>query len=701
MKQVLQDLKRGQTIIEETPAPLARQGQLRIATTLSLVSAGTERMLVDFARGGVISKARQQPEKVRQALQKVRTDGLIATAEAIRSKLDQPMALGYCNVGRVIDAKIDGFVVGDRVVSNGRHAEIVVVPKHLCAKIPAQVSDEEAAFTVLGAIGLQGVRLAQPTLGETFVVSGLGLIGLLTVQILHANGCRVLGIDSDPARLALARTFGASTVDLAAGEDPLAKATAFSNGRGVDGVILTLATDSDAPISQAAQMCRQRGRIVLVGVTGLKLNRADFYEKEISFQVSCSYGPGRYDVAYEDGGQDYPLGFVRWTEQRNFEAVLGLMASGRLDVRPLISHRFEITNAQRAYDVIAGAEKSLGVLLTYPSKDAPPTSTSVDLSAPKATGAVSLGVIGAGNYSGRVLINAFKASGAGLCSIASASGVTAVHFGRKYGFSSAVSNPELILADPNITAVCIATRHDSHATYVEQALDGGKHVFVEKPLCVTAAELERIGALASLPGAPVLTVGFNRRFAPMVVKTKALLATTNEPASFVMTVNAGPIPNAHWTQDLTAGGGRILGEACHFIDLLRYLAAAPVTTMTAAGLTRAGGPPRTDVATLTLTFENGSFGVINYLSNGHKSYPKERLEVFTSGKVLLLDNFRKLTGHGWGRFTGMSSLRQDKGQIECARAFVSAAQGQAPAPIPLDEILEVSRLSIEAAELCD
>jgi len=371
MKQILQDLSSGNTLLEDVPAPQGRAGHMRIMTSASLISAGTERMLVDFARGSLLSKAMQQPDRVREVLQKARTDGIASTLEAVRSKLGQPLALGYCNVGRVLETGtgITDFAPGDRVVSNGKHAEIVVVPHRLCARIPDNVDDESAAFTVLGAIALQGVRLANPTLGEAFVVTGLGLVGLLTVQLLQAQGCRVLGIDTDHDRLEAARQMGAETVDLSRGENPLDKAGIFSRGRGVDGVLLTLSTDSSEPLSQAARMCRKRGRIVLVGVAGLDIDRADFYEKEISFQVSCSYGPGRYDPAYEEKGQDYPMGFVRWTEQRNFEAVLDMMSAGSLDVAPLITHRFAIGEAAKAYDVLASGEKSLGILLTYSDAD--------------------------------------------------------------------------------------------------------------------------------------------------------------------------------------------------------------------------------------------------------------------------------------------------------------------------------------------
>jgi predicted dehydrogenase/threonine dehydrogenase-like Zn-dependent dehydrogenase len=706
VKQVLQDLKSGRTVVAEVPAPKVRAGCLRIATSVSLVSAGTERMLVEFARGSLVSKARQQPERVKEAIQKVATDGLVSTVQAIRSKLDQPMLLGYCNVGQVLEvgAGVKGFRVGDRVVSNGSHAEVVVAPQNLAARVPDEVASEHAAFTVLGAIALQGARLAEPTLGESFVVVGLGLIGLMAVQILRANGCRVLGLDLDPERLALARKLGAETV--APGVDPVEAALAFSRGRGADGVLLTLSTSDSKPVSQAARMCRKRGRIVLVGVTGLEINRADFYEKELSFQVSCSYGPGRYDPAYEEKGQDYPVGFVRWTEQRNFEAVLDLMASGRLDVAPLITHRFGIEDAPTAYDVLSSGEKSIGILIEYPKREPQAAigeaaeTVRLRAPAPARAGAVRMGFIGAGAYSSRTLVQAFKQAGAELRTIVSAGGVSATHYGRKFGFDQAAADAEAILADPEIDAVCIATRHDSHAAYVKVALAAGKHVFVEKPLCLTLKELAAIEAAQAASGR-LLMVGFNRRFAPMVVKAKARLAATPGPKSFVMMVNAGYVPAEHWAQDPAAGGGRLLGEGCHFIDLLRHLAGAPVTDFDVASLTAPGGPPRPDTAVIRLSFADGSIGVINYFANGAKAFPKERLEVFAAGRILAIDNYRRLLGYGVPSFRTVRALTQDKGQAGCARAFLQAIRTGSDAPIPLDEIIEVSRLSIAVADRAD
>jgi predicted dehydrogenase/threonine dehydrogenase-like Zn-dependent dehydrogenase len=659
-------------------------------------------MVVDFARGSLIAKAQQQPERVSKALQKIQTDGLFSTVDAVRSKLDQPVALGYCNVGRVIETGADEFRVGDRVVSNGSHAEVVVVPRMLCARIPDGVDDESATFTILGSIALQGVRLAMPTLGEAFAVMGLGLIGLLSVQILRANGCNVLGIDTDPERLDLARRFGAEVVDLSRDEDPLACSARFSRGRGVDGVLVAASTKSSEPISLAARMCRHRGRIVLVGVTGLELNRSDFYEKEITFQVSCSYGPGRYDYAYEEQGHDYPIGLVRWTEQRNFEAVLDMIASGKLDARPLISHRFAIEKAANAYDVLSSKERSLGILINYAPGDLPSRlNTRIDIAPDqrRKLGQATLGCIGAGNYAGRVLLDAFKEAGAALHTIVSANGVSAAYYGRKFGFRQVGSEASTAIDDANIDAVCIATRHDSHAKFVRAALAANKHVFVEKPLCVTLEELAEIESdlKRRAHGGPLLTVGFNRRFAPMVTKAKSLLESVAEPKSFVMTVNAGSVPGDHWTQTPEMGG-RILGEACHFIDLLRHLAGSPIKFFDVIKME--GLPGLTsDTAVITLRFADGSIGVLNYFANGHRAIPKERLEVYCAGRVLLLDNYRRLAAWGWQRGSGMRSWKQDKGQLGCTRAFVSALKTGGPPPIPLEEILEVSRVSIEIASL--
>ncbi|MFC4313373.1 bi-domain-containing oxidoreductase [Steroidobacter flavus] len=707
MRQILQSLANGRTEVAEVPAPRAPRNGVSIRTTRSLISAGTERMLVDFGRSGWLEKARQQPDRVRQVLQKARTDGLLQTIDAVRSKLDQPLPLGYCNVGVVVEAgaEANGFSVGDRVVSNGAHAEVVAVPRNLCARIPPNVSDDAAAFTVLGAIALQGIRLAAPTLGERFVVTGLGLIGLMAVQLLRANGCKVLGIDPDPAKAALAREFGADVVALDKGEDPLAVAAAFSSGQGVDGVIITAATSSNEPVSQGAKMCRQRGRIILVGVAGLDLDRADFYTKELSFQVSCSYGPGRYDPQYEEAGQDYPFGFVRWTEQRNFEAVLDMMAAGSLNVTSLITHRFAFDQAPAAYELLAaGGQPYLGILLEYaerPEQELRVRTVQLNASG-AATSAPRVAFIGAGNYAGRVLIPAFKETSARMQGISSGKGVTAAHFGRKYGFASITTDSETLLSSPDVDAVVIATRHDSHAHFVCKALQAGKHVFVEKPLAIAQEQLTQIANAWEAAGSggtrPQVMVGFNRRFAPQVQRMKSLLGGVREPKSVMITVNAGAIPRNHWTQDPAVGGGRVIGEGCHFIDLARFLVAQPIVESSVRSMGGNGLPVEDDNVAITLGFADGSWATIQYLANGHRAFPKERIEVFCAGRILQLDNFRRLRGEGWSGFSGMNLWRQDKGQQQCAAAFVRALESGAPAPIPFEELLEVSRVSIELGE---
>lgn len=708
MKQILQDMGNGTTYIAEAPTPHASANTLLIHSTVSLISAGTERMLVDFGRASYIQKARQQPERVRMVLDKVRNDGLMSTVEAVRSKLAQPLPLGYCNVGVVSEAgkNVGGFKPGDRVVSNGSHADVVRVSKNLCARIPDAVDDDSAAFVVVASIGLQGIRLAQPTLGECVVVTGVGLIGLLTVQLLRAQGCRVLAIDFDEAKLALARRFGAATCNPSTGEDPIAAGMAFSAGEGVDAVIITASTKSNDPMRQAAQMSRKRGRIVLVGVTGLELNRADFYTKELSFQVSCSYGPGRYDPTYEEEGIDYPLGFVRWTEQRNFEAVLGMMASGQLDVKPLITHRFDFDDAPSAYTLLTEDKRALGIMLDYKRDAENRDVRKVSLSElPQSFNRARpvLGFIGAGNYASRMLIPAFKAAGAQFHTIVTSGGVNGVIHGSRAGFAEASTETSAVYANSDINTAVIVTRHDSHARLIEEALAAGKHVFVEKPLALSLEELQGVQAAyqkAHESGSgPQLMVGFNRRFAPQVLKMKSLLTPISQPKSFLMVMNAGAIPANHWTQNRTTGGGRIIGEACHMIDLMRFLAGSPVVSVQALRMGDAPGVEiAEDKASITLGFADGSFGTIMYLANGSNSFPKERVEVFAAGRVLQLDNFRKLHGFGWSQFKKMNLWKQDKGQYACAIAFLNAI-GDGKSAIPIEEIFEVSRVTIEAAEL--
>lgn len=711
MRQVFQNLDDGTTAVVDVPAPQVTAGHVLVRTRASVISAGTERMLVEFSRASVLEKARQQPEKVKQVLDKITTDGLAPTIQAVRSQLGQPIALGYANAGAVlaVGAGVHDVSPGDVVASNGPHAEVVAVPRNLVVRLPSArdgtpLPPEHGAFAPIGAIALQGVRLTQPTLGERFVVTGLGLVGLLTVQLLRAHGCHVLGIDLERSRLDRAEAFGATTVDLAAGMDPVSAAAAFSGTDGVDGVVIAAATKSSDPVRQAAQMCRRRGRIVLVGVTGLALRRADFYDKELSFQVSCSYGPGRYDPDYEDKGHDYPLGFVRWTAGRNFRAFLELVADGRVDLDPLITHRFAIDDAPAAYAALTDADGALGVALTYPQAEVAPDDPALrrdvtlrtDVSSVR-RGVGRVAVIGAGNYTRQALLPALKDTPAALDTIVSRRGATAAQAARDFGFARASTDTDSVLADVTIDSVIVTTRHDTHADLTLRALRAGKHVFVEKPLAIDREELddvaELVNELADGGAGPLLMVGFNRRFAPLTVTMKRLLDTVAQPKMVVATVNAGPVPADHWTQDPQVGGGRVVGEACHSIDLIRHLVGAPITEVRSSFLETT---PR-DTASIQLSFEDGSIGTVHYVATGSKRFPKERVEAFAGGRVLQLDNFRTLRGFGWPDFKRQRVRVQDKGHAAGLAAFIRALQTGGPPPIPVAELFEVSSASLEAA----
>lgn len=701
MKQILQSLGSGETMLEEVPVARASGPNLVVGTRASVVSAGTERMLVDFGRGSLLQKARAQPDKVKQVLDKVRTDGVGPTFEAVRSKLDQPIPLGYCQAGEVLEVgpSARGFARGDRVVTNGPHAEVVRVPWTLAARIPDGVPFDVAAFTPLAAIGLQGLRLAAPTLGETVVVYGLGLIGLLTVQLARASGCRVIGIDRVPERLELARGFGAETVDGGGDVDVVGAVEHLTGGVGADMVLLTLATDSDEPIHAAAGMTRKRGRVVLVGVTGLRLRRDDFYRKEITFQVSCSYGPGRYDPEHEEGGVDYPLPFVRWTEARNFQAVLALMASGQLDPRPLVTHRFPFQRAVEAYDVVTGAEPGLGIVLEYPDRDSETVAgeRTVTLTpAPRVSGKGVLGCIGAGNFAARVLIPSFASAGATLHTVASSGGTSAAIMGRRQRFLQATTDTDALLANPDIDTVVIATRHDTHGRLVVRALEAGKHVYVEKPLALKDVEIDAIEEALAASGRH-LCVGFNRRFAPAIQEARRLLAGRSGPLVVTLTVNAGALPPDHWAHDPTVGGGRLVGEGCHFLDLARYLVGAPIEELRVT-TARAGADPVEDVSLVQVAFADGSIASIQYLANGNKAFPKERVELFWDGRVLRIDNFRSIEGWGVNPRNPGFIRSQDKGHDAMAQAFLAAVRGEAPPPIPRDEVLEVARWVLRMGE---
>lgn len=699
MKQVLQHLRSGQLEVAEVPCPVVRSGHLLIQTTRTLISAGTERMLVEFGKASLIAKARSQPDKVKQVLDKIKTDGLMPTLEAVFNRLDEPLPLGYCNAGVVLAAGpgVQGFVPGDHVVSNGSHAEVVSVPQNLCAKVPAGVSDDHAAFTVLASIGLQGIRLLQPTLGERFIVYGMGLIGLLSVQLLRAHGCEVLGVDISADRLALAERYGAKTVNTAAGGDVIAAAGAWTDGRGVDGVLITASAPTDEIMHQSAQACRKRGRLVLVGVVGLNLKRADFYDKELTFQVSCSYGPGRYDDLYEQRGQDYPYGFVRWTEQRNFEAVLDCMRAGRVQVDELITNRFPIVEAPAAYEVISNDKQALGVLLEYPQEIRRETKVAVTQQPAAAVGTPTFGVIGAGNFSKMTLMPALKAAGTRVGVIADLNSAAAFHVARKFGVASAVTEYRAILDDLAVNGVFIVVGHNLHAKFVCECLAAGKHTFVEKPLAMSQEEMDQVReAVRNAPNLHLM-VGFNRRFSPHIVRARQLLAGRSEPLAMNMTVNAGCIPPNVWVHDPVLGGGRIIGEGCHFLDLLSFMADSPITTVAAVQM-GPGVPVRQDKMSITLGFADGSVGTVNYYANGAKNYPKERLEVFSDNRVLVVDNFRRTYGYGFKGFTSFKTSRQDKGHHAQFAEFTRRVAAGGEPLIPFDQLERVTLASMAAVE---
>ena len=719
MLQLIQNLKSGETVLETVPAPQVRAGQVLIRTRRTLVSLGTERMLVDFGKANLLSKARQQPDKVKQVIEKIQSDGLIPTLEAVFRKLDQPLPLGYCHVGEVVavGVGITDIAVGDRVASNGQHAEMVCVPRNLVAKIPDSVTDEQAAFTVIGAIGLQGIRLINPTMGETIVVVGLGLIGLLTAQLLRLNGCRVIGLDLDERKLTLARQFGIETLNPAA-TDVVKAITDLTGGIGADGVLITASTKSDEVMTQAARMSRKRGRIVLVGVVGLNLSRADFFEKELTFQVSCSYGPGRYDADYEQAGHDYPLAFVRWTENRNFQTILHLLSTGQLQVDPLITEVVPLADYQQIYGQMGGSQTgsgSIASLLSYPdtpeanARFSERTGTLVTLREPLMAASLAatagvVGIIGAGNFTGSTLVPALQKAGATLQTIVSANGLSGTLLAKKHGIAQSSTNYQDVLTDPAIDLCVITTRHNNHAKLVVEALQAGKHVFVEKPLAIYEAELAGVIAAQQAThqatdqsGGRMVLVGFNRRFSPTARKAKALLGGEGSgavPMNVIATMNAGAIPANSWVHDRAVGGGRILGEACHYVDLITYLTGSRVT---AVCMNAMGQNPSeiSDSASILLRYENGATGVINYFANGSKAYAKERVEVFSQERTLVLDNFKSLKGYGFRGFSSMSG-GQDKGHTEQFRQLVTSIRTGGTPLIPFADIVNTTAASLAA-----
>ncbi|MBI4733195.1 MAG: bi-domain-containing oxidoreductase [Chloroflexi bacterium] len=705
MKQLLQNMKTGKTSIEEVPVPTPRAGQALVKVAASLVSAGTERMVVEFAEKSLVGKARSRPDLVRQVVDKMKRDGVVPTIQAAFNRLDQPIPLGYSSAGTIVALGdgMDGFKVGQRVACAGGnyavHAEYNVIPRNLLTPLPDSVDFESAAFTTLGAIALHGFRLAEPQLGENVAIIGMGLLGLLAGQLATAAGCRVLGIDTNPQRVSLASSLG---LDACVRNQAVDSAQAFTANRGFDVVLICADTSSHDPVELAAVIARDRARIVATGAVGLTFPRKIYYEKELSFVNSRSYGPGRYDPAYEEAGHDYPIGYVRWTEGRNFQAVVDLLASGKLQVQPLLTHRFPIEKAPEAYEVITGKKKQpfLGVLLTYPQdvSGAPVTRVTFPVRPTRDTGkhgTIKLGVLGAGLFANATLLPAIKKNaGVELVGIASAGGLHAQDSARKFGFAYATSSDDEILNDPNINTIAILTRHDLHADLVIKALQAGKNVFVEKPLAINNGQLDAIAGATR--ESLLLTVGFNRRFAPLSAELSKFLADCREPLYMHYRVNAGYIPLTHWTHDPAQGGGRIIGEGCHFVDFLTFLAGAAPISVTAHALPD-NGKYREDNVSMTFTFPDGSLGVVDYLANGDKSFPKERVEVFCGGRIAVLDDFRALEMVHDGRRT-LIKKAQDKGWRDEWAAFARAIRDGGQPPIPYEQLVGVTRATFAAIE---
>jgi polar amino acid transport system substrate-binding protein len=711
MKQVLQNMKTGAVTVADVPAPALQRGRVLVRAVRSLISAGTERMKVELGRKSLLGKARERPDLVRQVVQKAKQEGLANTYNAVRAKLETDAPLGYSAAGVVVGvgADVQGFRVGERVACAGHpfaaHAEVLSVPQNLCVRLPDAVDFDAGAFGTLGAIALQGVRLAAPTLGEACVVIGLGLLGQLTVQLLKAHGCRVFGVDLDEGRNALARAHGADAA-AAPDEEIAQRIQAWTRGRGADAVIITAATRTNQPVELAGRISRLKGRVVAVGLVGMDVPRELYYERELSLHVSMSYGPGRYDAEYEERGHDYPFAYVRWTEGRNIEAFLDALAAGSVRVAHLITHRFPIEQGARAYELIAGDGKQahLGVLLEYAHER--PLEARIELRASdKRTvatraraGVVRVGLIGAGSYARKFLLPQLQAAGAELHAIATASGVSARDVGAKYGFSYCATQAEEVINDAAVNLVVIATRHDTHARLAAAALRAGRHVFVEKPLALSDEELDDVSAAASATEAQLL-VGFNRRFAPLARRAQEFFADVRAPLSIVYRVNAGRIARDHWIQDARTGGGRIVGEVCHFIDLMQFLTGALTVRVFAESVAAQNREiVADDSVVITLRFSDGSNGTIAYLAEGDTALAKERIEIFGAGRTFVLDDFRRATLYRNGREEQTKQRGQDKGQTNEVRALCAMVRGDAPAPIALADLIATTRATFRIRE---
>lgn len=705
MKQVIQNLRNGFLKVESVPAPPVSQGRVLVANRFSLISPGTERATVHVAKKSLLGKAIERPEMARKVLAAIKKDGLLATIHRVTDRLESPVALGYSCAGIVLEAEagVTGLMTGDRVACAGQnyasHAEFVSIPKHLCVKIPDGVMLEDASFVTLGAIALQGVRQVEPQLGDCIAVIGLGLVGQLTVQLLKAAGCTVLGSDLDSARQQLAAELGADVVT-----DPgqvLDVARAFSEGRGVDGVIITASTKSNVPVETAGEIARQKGRVVVVGDVGMTLPREPYYKKELDFRLSMSYGPGRYDPAYEEFGHDYPIGYVRWTEQRNMEAFLRLLDQRKINVARLVTDRFPIEEAATAYERLTdGARTSLGILLSYAPASRESLSRITSLAGPKSAGQVTLGIIGAGQHVRDMLLPTLsRLPGVSIGVVCTGTGASAKHIGTKYATAYCTTDYRAVLQDETVNTVLIGTRHNMHAEIVMNALSAGKHVFVEKPLCLTSEELDRIAECyeeASGNGIH-LCVGFNRRFSSHCKRLIEFFQKRMNPLVMLYRVNAGALPATHWVQDPTIGGGRIVGEACHFVDFMQAVCGARPVSVHAVRIGSYTTGIAEDQTVLSMTFQDGSIGTLVYTSGGDKALSKERFEVFGEGKAAILDDFAITELYADGKRTRHTTRVRDKGFEQEMRLFTEAVAAGGRPIIPFEDIYAVTKTCLLAA----
>jgi len=690
------------------PSPRVKPFHVKIEAELSVISPGTEKSLIAFARAGLLQKARLQPEKVNQVRRKIQTDGISETLKSVRARADEPIVLGYSSVGRVvgIGAGVSGFSLGDRVVSNASHSEIAVVPANFVVKVPKQITSQDAVFGVLGSVSLQGIRLLEPSLGETIVVIGLGVIGILACQILRAHGCDVIATDISQERVNLARSLNIPSFVSAGHDFTKAEVSQRNNGLGVDGVVIATSTDDSEVLSLAASVCRKKGRLVLIGTAGPKFQRSDFYDKELSFQVSSSYGPGRYDPDYEKKGQDYPRAYVRWSAGRNIQAVLSLIAKKQLELAPLVSSVVPFYQASEAYEALIRDPSALTVVLDY--------GTSSDSSVPtrafsdtvegsqvghknQSTSQLVVSVLGAGNFTRVTLAPILGRNRANLGTVVSESGLNAALVMKRHNFARGSSNPADAFENGPGSALFIATRHDSHARYAVRALEQGISTYVEKPLGLSHGEIDLVedawNASRTSARPPVFTLGFNRRFAPLAREMKSLSRPISQPKVISIKVNAGTVPANHWLADPQVGGGRTVGEVCHFVDLFRYLVGAPIVSWHRATVSKGSS----DSLAVTFEFQDGSLGILEYSADGSRLMPKERIELSVDGATLVLDNFRELRGYGWPGFRKKRNFSQDKGHSAAVGAFLRAAEGSGGEVVPFDEILEVSRVVLDIA----